>query len=224
LTLIVAFDRSSSKDGKEVIGTISKICNMVSGVKLGIPLFAKHGATIAREVREVCRNNMIIADLKLADIGDIMISTAEVLLPHVDAFIAHSFIGREGALDDLKSYLDSRGSKLILVASMSHKGSTEVYDKEIDSIASVIKGINPWGIVAPATRPEVIGRLRESLGKEIKILSPGVGVQGAKPGVALCNGADFEIVGRYITNSSNPVETTKLIIYEQKRRLDKCRR
>ncbi|MDP8003335.1 MAG: orotidine 5'-phosphate decarboxylase / HUMPS family protein, partial [Caldisphaera sp.] len=82
----------------------------------------------------------------------------------------------------------------------------------------------PWGIVAPATRPEIITYFRKSIGRGIKILSPGIGIQGAKPGEALCHGADFEIVGRYITNAPDPKEATKVLIYEQKRGLDQCRK
>jgi orotidine-5'-phosphate decarboxylase len=224
LTLIVAIDRSNTEDGKDVIYILSNICNMVTGIKLGLPLLLKHDLTLISKINEICKNNLIIADLKLADIGDVMIETVKIFNSYVNAFIAHSFIGKKDAISDLKNYLDKQNKKLILVGSMSHKGSEEIYDKELENITKLIIDIMPWGIVAPATRPEIITYFRKSIGRGIKILSPGIGIQGAKPGEALCHGADFEIVGRYITNAPDPKEATKVLIYEQKRGLDQCRK
>jgi len=223
LTLIAAVDKSNTEDGGDVISILNNICNMVAGVKLGMPLLLKHDINLLSNIRKICKDNLII-DLKLADIGDIMIDTVEIFKNYADAVIAHSFIGKNGALDKLKNYLDENNMKLILVGSMSHKGSEEIYDKEINNIISLIKDINPWGIVLPATRPEIIKIFRKELGNEIKILSPGIGVQGAKPGSALCFGADYEIIGRSITNSPDPKEATKLLIYEQKRGMYECRK
>ncbi|AFZ70746.1 orotidine 5''-phosphate decarboxylase, subfamily 1 [Caldisphaera lagunensis DSM 15908] len=223
MTLIVAIDRSNTTDGRDVIEVLEKICNMVAGVKLGMPLLLKHDLNLLLNIRKICNNNIIL-DLKLADIGDIMVETAELFKNYADSIIAHSFIGKKDGIDKLKNFLDKNNMKLILVGSMSHMGSEEIYDKEINNIINIIKDVNPWGVVLPATRPEIIRTFRSKIGNEIKILSPGIGYQGAKPGTALCYGADYEIVGRSIMNAPDPKEATKVIIYEQKRGMYECKR
>ncbi len=43
------------------------------------------------------------------------------------------------------------------------------------------------------------------------ILTPGIGAQGAQPGDAIKNGADYEIVGRAIYTSDNPQKSAEEI-------------
>ncbi len=59
------------------------------------------------------------------------------------------------------------------------------------------------GVVMPATYPELIGQTRDIL-DDIYIISPGVGIQGAKIGDAISHGADYEIIGRKICDNENP--------------------
>ncbi|MEM0002219.1 MAG: hypothetical protein QW211_04935 [Desulfurococcaceae archaeon] len=77
--------------------------------------------------------------------------------------------------------------------------------------------------MAPATRPEVIKYIRSKLGTNVKILSPGVGAQGASPGDALCAGADYEIIGRAITHAVDVRGTALNIISRQRRKVIECR-
>jgi len=202
--LIVAVDGLDSLN--RVTRSLGALCSIVDGLKLGIPLLLSIDPKELGDLRGGC-GRLLIADLKLADIGAVMIRAVEAVKDYFDAVIAHSFIGVEGGLGDLKSYMDGVGLKLILVASMSHPGSREIYDLMLDRVLNVVEKVKPWGVVAPATRPGIIKRIRSELGDSTVILAPGVGVQGAKPGDAICAGADYEIVGRLITGSRDVVET-----------------
>ncbi|MGC8975831.1 MAG: orotidine 5'-phosphate decarboxylase / HUMPS family protein, partial [Thermoprotei archaeon] len=128
-----------------------------------------------------------------------------------------------GALDILVKKSGELGVRPILVVSMSHQGSTEFIDKHLSEFVEAALELRVWGVVAPATRRGVISRVRELAGSELRIFSPGVGAQGAEPGSAICSGADYEIVGRAVTSSSNPREALEKIIYEQERRVRGCR-
>ncbi len=211
--LIVAIDDLDSFN--RVTRYLHDLCSIVDGFKLGIPMLLSTSPRRLESMRLRCEG-LMIADLKLADIGAIMIRTVKTVENYFNAVIAHSFIGVEGALGDLKRYLDDVGLKLILVASMSHPGSQELYDTVLEGVLDIIRRVEPWGVVAPATRPNIIRRIRGELGDSIVILSPGVGVQGAKPGDAICSGADYEIVGRLITGSRDVVGEA----YNVKRRLE----
>ncbi|MCE4602131.1 MAG: orotidine 5'-phosphate decarboxylase [Desulfurococcales archaeon] len=215
MTLIVAVDRPLET------GTIHDICGEADGIKVGLPSLVTLGAKWMLEAAKACRGLKVL-DLKLADIGPIMVETVKPFLGTYDVFIAHSFVGRKGALEDLKDTVENEGGKLVLVATMSHPGAREVYDPSLDWILGVIDKVDPWGLVAPATRIHAIEMLKNRYPGKV-ILSPGVGAQGAKPGEALCAGASYEIVGRRVTNSRDPVDEVRKVRVEQDERLSACR-
>jgi orotidine-5'-phosphate decarboxylase len=197
--------------------------DVAQGFKIGLP------AILARGVKDIAGifkdyEGLLIADLKLADIGDIMATVAKMLKNYgFNAVIAHSFVGVDQGLEVLAKVCEDEDLKLVLVVSMSHRGSQEFIDKHLDEFLEIARSIKSWGVVAPATRPEVIKYVRSRLGVDMKILAPGVGAQGAMPGDAICAGADYEIVGRAITYSSRPRETALNIVKEQKEKVIKCR-
>ncbi len=221
--LIVALDplrrRGVVSWGREVVGEVG---DLAAGFKIGIPLLIGAGIDGCKKI--FCSySGLLIADLKLADIGDVMASTVGGLSEAgVNAVIAHAFVGRSGALDRLAEECEKLGVKLVLVVSMSHTGSEEFIDKHLEEFVELALSLNAWGVVAPATRPKVVRRVRELGGGGIKILSPGVGVQGAQPGTAICAGADYEIVGRAITASSNPRAEALRVLSEQEGRAREC--
>ncbi len=213
--IIIALDRidKSLNWYKEFISNTQEY---VAGYKFGLPFLIRYGMRGFREISSfINKEKLWIIDFKLADISYIMIKSVEPFIEMgFNAFIAHSFIGRNGSLKELKDYLFENNSKLILIYTMSHQGAFDVLDKSISIIEEIITDIRPWGLVAPATRPQMIKRARNFIlanGIESKILSPGIGYQGAKPGIALQYGADYEIIGRLITYSSDPLSKIKEI-------------
>jgi orotidine-5'-phosphate decarboxylase len=213
--LIVAVDRPLEE------GLVERLCSVASGIKVGLPAVLRAGIEWARRAASSCRGLRVL-DFKLADVAHVMEAVVEPFLGYYNAFIAHSFIGGPGALNELSRLLESEGARLVLVASMSHPGSLEVYDKAVSLIEAVIDEVDPWGLVAPATRPSVIRRLRERYPRKA-ILAPGVGAQGARPGTAVCAGADYEIVGRAIVDSPDPVRAAIRLASEVEVARRECR-
>ncbi|HIP64963.1 MAG TPA: orotidine-5'-phosphate decarboxylase [Pyrodictium sp.] len=214
LSLIVALDRVSYERAANIVDSL---CEVVSGFKVGLPFLLQYGLSSLEKLRSLCSEKMWVADLKLADIGYVMTSIVELLAGKIDAVIAHAFVGYRGALDELKEFSQKLGIKLIVVAAMSHPGSVELYDIVLGGVAKIVERVAPWGIVVPATRPKLISVFRKMFDCQLALLAPGVGVQGARPGDAICAGADYEIVGRLIVNSDNPLETAIRILNEQQR-------
>ncbi|MEZ0290652.1 MAG: orotidine-5'-phosphate decarboxylase [Sulfolobales archaeon] len=203
---------------------IEETRDLVQGFKLGLPLLLAGGVDSYAYARKLARDRMIIADLKLADIGDIMSLSIEYLADiGVDAVIVHSFVGVKNGLDKALETGRSRGVKIIQVVSMSHEGSREFIDSHLREFLEIAKRNSVWGVVAPATRLDVIRLSREVLGRETKILAPGVGVQGAEPGAALCAGADYEIIGRAITSSTDPRSRVLEFIERQLKMVRECK-
>ncbi len=209
------------KDSWSCLCEVVKVaCEEASGIKIGLPLILSVGIEKTRELTRICTHtdSLIIADLKLADIGDVMVLVLEKLKNMgFNAVIAHAFIGCEDALYKLSQLAHSAGVSLISVVAMSHRGADELLNKHfVDLVSISTECAHVEGLVVPATRPQIIRAVRDMVGDRIALLSPGVGVQGAPYGSALINGADYEIIGRAILKSHNPIEMLRLIAKRQR--------
>ena len=200
------------------IKTLKGIRDYIPKVKFSYITLLDGGLEYLKEVYKLGWEEVIF-DLKLADIDSTMVGIVSRLTNFSDSFISHSFIGFEGALDTLSSFLSKEGKGLYLVLSMSHKGWNDSFYPYLKDIA---RHVNPKGFVVGATKPEMIKVVRNDFPEKL-IISPGVGVQGALFGDALCNGADYEIVGRSIYSSTDPVKTTRELVAKQEVRVNECK-
>ncbi|AFL95671.1 orotidine 5'-phosphate decarboxylase [Thermococcus cleftensis] len=172
-------------------------------VKVNWPLIIGSGLGIITELRQVT-GLPVIADLKLADIPNTnRLIARKVFDAGADYIIAHGFVGREGvnAIMEL--------GETIIVVEMSHPGAEEFIQPATDKLIELANELEPFGVIAPATRPERVAYIRSKLKPGIKILTPGVGAQGGKAGEVLKAGADYVIVGRSIYASENPREAAR---------------
>ncbi|EEB73929.1 orotidine-5'-phosphate decarboxylase [Thermococcus sp. AM4] len=179
-------------------------------IKVNWPLIIGSGLDIITELKEET-GLPVIADLKLADIPNTnRLIAGKVFEAGADYIIAHGFVGS----DSVKAVMEL--GKTIIVVEMSHPGAREFIQPVTDSLIELANRLEPFGIIAPATRPERVNYIRSKLKPGIKILTPGVGAQGGKAGEVLKAGADYIIVGRSIYASDNPRESARRI-YEEVR-------
>ncbi|NJE04450.1 orotidine-5'-phosphate decarboxylase [Thermococcus sp. MV11] len=172
-------------------------------VKVNWPLIIGSGLGIITELRQVT-GLPVIADLKLADIPNTnRLIAKRVFDAGADYIIAHGFVGR----DSLNAIMEL--GETIIVVEMSHPGAEEFIQPATDKLIELANELEPFGVIAPATRPERVAYIRSKLKPGIKILTPGVGAQGGKAGKVLTAGADYVIVGRSIYASENPREAAR---------------
>jgi len=183
---------------------LSSVEEYVAGVKIGLPTILSLTPDAVKElITNKAWNCFFIADMKVADIGYVSsFLVKEAAFMGFDAIIAHAVIG----YDAVKTIVDEakrNGLGVLTVCAMTHKGADEAINKLFNENinASLKAGVD--GLILPATRPQLIKEAR-SLVKDKIIVSPGVGVQGAKPGAAVSAGADFEIIGRSIYLAKDP--------------------
>jgi orotidine-5'-phosphate decarboxylase len=198
--LILAIDDAQFYD-KEFL---YKLSPYVVGIKIGLTCLIDSFNKSAKINREVNNDFFIIADLKVADVPHICEKLANLAKNlHFDAIIAHSFIG-ETSLRAIKNIIPT-----LAVVTMSVHDSYK-YDENVDYFVEISNKLNLSGIIAPATKPEILKKVRKIT--KLKIFSPGIGAQGMDYGYAIKNGADYEIVGRSILYANNPVLEAKKAI------------
>ncbi|NJD98243.1 orotidine-5'-phosphate decarboxylase [Thermococcus sp. LS1] len=177
-------------------------------IKVNWPLIIGSGLSIITELKQVT-GLPVIADLKLADIPNTnRLIASRVFEAGADYIIAHGFVGK----DSVKALMEL--GKTIIVVEMSHPGAKEFIQPVADKLIEMANELEPFGVIAPATRPERVAYIRERLKKEVKILTPGVGAQGGKAWEVLKAGADYIIVGRSIYASENPRESARKLYDE----------
>ena len=119
------------------------------------------------------------------------------------SMLSHAFPGPE-SLRAIRE-VDSE-KELYVVITMSHPNGGDFF--RIEDFCSLALEIGATGVVAPATRPEDVSKVRDLVG-DLKIISPGVGAQGGNSAETLRAGADYIIVGRGIYLSDTPAEAAE---------------
>ncbi|AIF69592.1 orotidine 5'-phosphate decarboxylase [Palaeococcus pacificus DY20341] len=200
--LILALDVYEREDALRIA---EEVRDYLWAIKVNWPLILGSGISIISELKE--RTGLpIIADFKVADIPNTnRLIAKKTFEAGADYLIAHGFVGR----DSIKAIQEE--GEVIIVVEMSHPGAKEFIQPTVDKLIELANEIKPFGIIAPATRPERVRYIREKVDKDIKILTPGVGAQGGSAVETLKAGADYIIVGRAIYKSKNPRESAKKI-------------
>ncbi|BDR93343.1 orotidine 5'-phosphate decarboxylase / HUMPS family protein [Vulcanisaeta souniana] len=197
--IILALDVEWSVDRS--IAFLNDLSELIDAVKVGWYQLLNMGP---QGIRELTTNvdKYFLADLKLGDVAHIneyVIKKMHEL--GINGVIMHAITGRENLITTVNT-AHKLGVDIYLLVSMSSGG--ELYDSNLRYNVSLGMSLNVSGFIVPATKPSVIRQVRTMVGGGYQLLSPGIGVQGGKPGCAIANGADFEIIGRAIINSESP--------------------
>jgi orotidine-5'-phosphate decarboxylase len=197
----VAFAANLAKDLKGAEGNFA--------IKIGRTLEMQTGKGIIAKIKEFSELP-VIYDGKIADIPYISRKIAENAYDAgADAVIVQGFVGS----DVLNEIVDLGLGDVIAVVEMTHPGSDEYIQPVSEKIAEMVEDIGIDGVVLPATRPERVKKLVKIV-KNAYVISPGIKAQGANPGDAILNGADYEVVGRAIYEADNPKRAAEEIYKE----------
>lgn len=195
-------------------------------VKIGLQLFTSEGPEIIRCVRE--RNLKIFLDLKFHDIP----ATAEhaiesVLKLGVSMTTLHTLGGPAMLQAAAKA---AQGSDLLLLGvtlltSMDAPQATAIglssnLADQVLRLGHLAQAAGIGGLVCSALE---VPRLRQELGSEIRLVTPGIRPRGADPGDqkrvlgpadAVAAGSDWLVMGRPISHAPNPAEAFDNILRE----------
>ena len=205
--LILALDVTSRA---KAVFLVEQLSAYFDAVKIGYPLILSAGIGI---VKEISAFSPVITDLKIADIPNTNRLICEAALgAGASGVIAHAFPGKD-SLEACAKSVAAHGADLFVVTEMSHPGAEQFMAPLAEQMARLAVDAGAAGVVAPATRPERIKKIRSIIGDRI-IISPGVGAQGGSALKALEAGADYLIVGRSVYGAEDPAAAARKVLSE----------
>jgi len=174
-------------------------------LEAGTPLIKKYGLKIIHDLREIAKDIFIVADLKTLDVGQVEVDLAYE--ETADAVVASGLASKE-TLD--KFIYEARRLGIYSVIDMM-----EVTDplqvlksiKELPEVVILHRGIDEEH--GGKTRWELIKEIKETFKDKKLLFAVAGGIDPRTAPLALKNGADILIVGRYITQSKDPKRATR---------------
>ena len=205
--IILALDVEEKNKAYEILDQTTEYLDTI---KIGYPITLALGPSIITSIKEEY-DVKIIADFKVADIDATNEKIVKTTLNYgADAIIVHGFTGEDSVLA-CKNMAEKLDQEIFLLTEMSHPGADKFLKPVSLDIAQMGVDLGIKNYVAPATKIDRLKKIREVVGKDSFIISPGVGFQGgnAKDTLQYSNAA---IVGRSIYNASNPKKALEEII------------
>lgn len=205
--IILALDEQDLEKALEIVSAVSDHLNTI---KIGYPLVLAQGTESISKVKKES-GAQIIADFKVADIPETNLKIANSTFENgADALIVHGFVGEDSVQACLKS-AKKHGKEIFLLTEMSHPGAARFIKPISLDIAQMGVDMGIKNYVAPSTRLERLAKIRQIVGDDSFIISPGVGAQGGDPKNTL-QYADAIIVGRSIYLADDPEKALLSII------------
>lgn len=237
--LMLALDVDSRERAEE---WVHKLKAHVGYFKVGLQLFTKEGPELVRSIR--ARGGRIFLDVKYHDIPNTVAKACESAAAlGVDFINVHALGGKammKAAAQSLEATSGrmrmSRPRLLAVTVLTSHDArslSKEVGlrgrpDAEVLRLALLAKSAGCDGVVCS---PLEIQRVRKACGPGFVIVTPGVRPPGAAKhdqkrtlgaGAALAAGADYLVVGRPITEATDPVDAVLALARDMQSALAKA--
>lgn len=200
------------------IKTLNKyLCAIKLNFHLLLPLGQKQILRITQTAHEF--GLQTIADIKLNDIGNTNLVTAQTLWDlGFDAIIVNPLMGPAN-LEKLVELSHKNKKGIISLCHMSSPEAKITYELGVkigSKSTQLYKLFLEWatklstdGIIVGATFPDIVQYCKKKSGGKLNIYSPGIGTQGGDIQSTLTAGSDYLIVGRTILNSNNPNKTAQ---------------
>jgi orotidine-5'-phosphate decarboxylase len=225
--IFVALDVESKAKALEIV---SDLKGLGACFKIGKQLFTSTGPELVREI--VGMGEDVFLDLKYHDIPNTVakagVAAAEL---GVKIFNVHASGGRK-MMEAVRNEMDKLQNPPLVLAvtiltSLGEEDIREVgFDRTIpEQIAKLAKLAKDSGMDGVVASPLEIELIRETCGRDFKILTPGIrpafaAVNDQKriatPAEALRKGADYLVIGRPITAAENRREAFLKILEECK--------
>jgi orotidine-5'-phosphate decarboxylase len=224
--IIVALDTDNRS---QALRWVHQLQGKVGLFKIGTQLFTAEGPQLVRDIVEM--GEQVFLDLKFHDIPNTVAQSA-LVAQHlgVSMITVHTTGGLKmmSSVTELFAMNESAATRplvlgVTVLTSLSSEGLEDIgwplpIQDQVIRLAKLAQQAGLDGVVASS---EEIRTLRSHLGDSFKIITPGIRPAGserddqsrvATPGFALKAGADYLVIGRPITATSNPAESVERIL------------
>ncbi len=202
--LQIALDAPNLEKAKKVIEALPKSDKIL--LEAGTPLIKGYGTGVINELRSVAKNDFMIADLKTLDVGQVEVDLA--FDDGADAVVASGLATVE-VID--KFIYEAKRLGIYAIVDMMNVEDPIKKLKSLKELPEIV-------ILHRAIDSEKTQKIKFSLIGEIKKVFPGIyvavagGIDPQTAPLALKEGADILIVGRYITQSRDIERSTREFI------------
>jgi len=224
--IYVALD---TPDVDKAVSIAESLVGHVGGVKLGMEFYYANGPEGARAVNAV--GMPLFLDLKFHDIPNTVAGAVRSTLALKPAILnVHAQGGpammraAQGTLDDA----DGVKPLLIAVTVLTSLGDEDlqaigVNDAAEQQVVRLAKLTQSCGLGGVVCSPREIKAIRAACGADFKLIVPGIRPEWAAvgdqkrittPSQAICDGADYIVIGRPITGADSPLDAAKRIADE----------
>ena len=230
--IFVAVDTQDLNRAHELAGIIAKT---KAGIKLGLEFFNSNGPQGVAKIRDAFPELPFFLDLKLHDIPNTVASSVKALAKlqpdylnvHAGGGYEMMKVANEAALEAADK-LNLRAAKMIAVTILTSfdeeglklVGMQTPIEAQVVRLAKLTKEAGMAGVVCS---PQEIEPLRERLGTDFVLITPGIRPAGADlndqkrimtPKEALYLGATHLVIGRPITGDNDPADAIEKIYQE----------
>ena len=219
--IIIALDFDSPGEARSLIRLLG---DQAGFYKVGLELFTAAGPDFVREL--VASGKRVFLDLKFFDIGETVKRATEQV-----SRLGASFLTIHGSPQVMRAAHAGRESsllKLLAVTVLTSFDQDDLADLGYpSSIADLVdlrvRNARASGINGIVCSPLEVKRVRSLAGPDMKLVIPGVRSAGADkgdqkrvatPAEAIQDGADYLVIGRQVTRSTDPRSACEQILSE----------
>ncbi len=213
--LIVALDVSSAAAAQKIVAAVGDSARYY---KVGLQLYTAEGPQFVRDL--VSSGRQVFLDLKLHDIPNtVAAAVKEAAKLGVSMLTVHAAGGGKMLHAAVNAARNSNASPMVLAVTiltsldsrdLEHAGVRGSVVDQVSRLAALAISNGCHGVVASA---QEAATLRSELGDDFLIVTPGVRPSGSghgdqarvvTPAEAIASGASYIVVGRPITEASDP--------------------
>jgi orotidine-5'-phosphate decarboxylase len=207
--LIVAIDRSSRDD---ILRLADALHDAAGVLKIGLQAFVANGPSIVREVIE--RGAKVFLDLKIHDIPNTAKNAVTEAASLGAAMVTVHTAGGEAMLRACG--IDSTlvlGVTILTSLDDAELQRIGFLGTPLDNAVRLAKLAQESGLRGVVASPHEVAAIREACGNAMRLVVPGIRPEGSEagdqrrtmtPAAAIAAGADYIVVGRPITDASDP--------------------
>jgi orotidine-5'-phosphate decarboxylase len=223
-SLIVALDFPSADEARQMV---SRLGDSVSFYKVGLEVFTAAGPELVKEL--VSQGKKVFLDLKLHEIpNSVAGGTRSAATLGASMVTVHASNGPESLRAAAEVQRANPGLTVLAVtvltsmsgADLQRIGISSTPEEQVLRLAKLAREQGCGGVVAS---PGEAAKLRQLLGPEMAIVTPGIRPSGsdigdqqriATPAAAIRAGASHLVVGRPITRAADPKKAAEQVLEE----------